>query len=196
MPDEYNSGGCIGFADLDGDGFDDLIVLDQSRNLHTLYQTTEGTFVDFELGEVSGASQWGMCVADFDNDGHKDVFSGGSYDGVFVQHITAPGVSTSMELEEGSMFMQACNWVDIDNDGVLDVFGCHDDALSRMWKGNADGTLVPAPQSMVTSGTDSGTYVVDQPFIDLTEYAPPSIQIRITVAITERCGPTLTAMAT
>ena len=120
----YNSGGCIGFADLDGDGFDDLIVLDQSRNLHTLYQTTEGTFVDFELGEVSGASQWGMCVADFDNDGHKDVFSGGSYDGVFVQHITAPGVSTSMELEEGSMFMQACNWVDIDNDGCsmsLDV---------------------------------------------------------------------------
>ena len=173
LPDEYNSGGCIGFADLDGDGFDDLIVLDQSRNLHTLYQTTEGTFVDFELGEVSGASQWGMCVADFDNDGHKDVFSGGSYDGVFVQHITAPGVSTSMELEEGSMFMQACNWVDIDNDGVLDVFGCHDDALSRMWKGNADGTLVPAPQSMVTSGPDSGTYVVDQPFIDLTEYAHP-----------------------
>ena len=50
LPDAYNSGGCIGFADLDGDGFDDLIVLDQSRNLHTLYQTTEGTFVDYDLG--------------------------------------------------------------------------------------------------------------------------------------------------
>ena len=24
---------------------------------------------------------------------------------------------------------------DLDNDGVLDAFGCHDDALSRMWKG-------------------------------------------------------------
>ena len=39
-----------------------------------------------------------MCVADYDNDGHKDVFSGGSYDGVFVQHITSPGVSESLSL--------------------------------------------------------------------------------------------------
>lgn len=143
LPDTYNSGGCVGFADLDGDGYDDLIVLDQSNTLHTLYQTPAGSFTDYNLGEVSGASQWGMCVADFDNDGHKDVFSGGSYDGVFVQKITAPGVHTSMELVNGSMFMQACNWVDIDNDGLLDVFGCHDDALSRMWKGAEDGSLEP-----------------------------------------------------
>jgi hypothetical protein len=86
-----------------------------------------------------------MCVADFDNDGHKDVFSGGSYDGVHVQHITAPGVNTSMELEDSSMFMQACNWADINNDGYLDAFGCHDDGLSRMWAGSSDGSLTPAP---------------------------------------------------
>ena len=95
LPDAYNSGGCVGFADLDGDGYDDLIVLDQSNILHTLYQTADGQFVDHKLGAVSNSSQWGMCVADFDNDGHKDVFSGGSYDGVFVQRITAPGESTS-----------------------------------------------------------------------------------------------------
>jgi len=153
LPNTYNSGGCVGFADLDGDGYDDLIVLDQSNTLHTLYQTPEGTFTDYNLGQVSNASQWGMCVADFDNDGHKDVFSGGSYDGVFVQKISAPGVHTSMELANGSMFMQACNWVDIDNDGVLDVFGCHDDALSRMWKGAEDGSLEP------------------ELFMDLTDYA-------------------------
>ena len=153
LPDTYNSGGCIGFVDMDGDGFDDLVILDQSRTLHTLYQTPEGTFVDYNLGQVSDESQWGMCVADFDNDGHKDVFSGGSYDGVFLQRITAPGLHESMELANGSMFMQGCNWVDIDNDGILDVFGCHDDALSRMWKGDANGSLDPAPE-----------------FIDLTEY--------------------------
>ena len=32
-----------------------------------------------------------------------------------------------MELANGNMFMQA-QLGDIDNDGVLDVFGCHDDA--------------------------------------------------------------------
>lgn len=148
LPGSYNSGGCVGFTDMDGDGYDDLVVLDQSKNLHILYQGSGGAFTDFDLGAVSGSSQWGMCVADFDNDGHKDVFSGGSYDGVHVQNITAPGVSTSMELENGSMFMQACNWADIDNDGYLDAFGCHDDALSRMWQGAADGSLSIAPELM------------------------------------------------
>ena len=158
LPDSYNSGGCVGFTDMDGDGFDDLIVLDQSNTLHILYQGASGTFSDYNLGPVSGSSQWGMCVADFDNDGHKDVYSGGSYDGVHVQHITAPGVSTSIELENGSMFMQACSWADIDNDGVLDVFGCHDDALSRMWKGSEDGTLTIAPELIDLTDYDYTDY--------------------------------------
>jgi hypothetical protein len=146
---EYNSGGCVGFTDMDGDGFDDVVVLDLSRNLHVLYQGPGGLFNDVDYGAVSGSSQWGMCVADFDNDGHKDVFSGGAYDGVHVQHITAPGVSNSMALSNGNMFMQACNWADIDNDGYLDVFGCHDDGLSRIWTGAADGTLTPST-SLIT----------------------------------------------
>ena len=37
LPETFNSGGCVGFADLDGDGYDDLVILDQSRSLHTLY---------------------------------------------------------------------------------------------------------------------------------------------------------------
>ncbi len=158
LPQTFHSGGCVGFADLDGDGFDDLIVLDQSNTLHTLYQTPQGGFVDYNLGQVSNASQWGMCVADFDNDGHKDVFSGGAYDGVHVQHITAPGQSTALELNNGSMFMQACNWADIDNDGNLDVFGCHDDGLSRMWKGSEAGALTPAPGLIELTNYDFSDY--------------------------------------
>ena len=61
----YNSGGCVGFADLDGDGYDDLVILDQSRVLHTLYQARNGTFTDFNLGNVSGSSQWGHVRGGF-----------------------------------------------------------------------------------------------------------------------------------
>ncbi len=146
LPGQYHSGGCVGFTDMDGDGFDDLIVLDESEDLHVLYQGPDGSFSDVDYGSVSGSNQWGMCVADYDNDGHKDVFSGGSYDGVHVQHIIGIGVSESLSLSPGSMFMQACNWADINNDGYLDIFACHDDALSRMWMGNEDGSLTAAPE--------------------------------------------------
>ena len=88
LPGQYHSGGCVGFTDMDGDGFDDLVVLDESEDLHVLYQGPDGSFSEVDYGSVSGSNQWGMCVADYDNDGHKDVFSGGSYDGVHVQHLS------------------------------------------------------------------------------------------------------------
>jgi len=158
LPATYNSGGCVGFADLDGDGYDDLVILDQSRSLHTLYQSPTGTFTDYALGNVSSASQWGMCVGDFDNDGHKDVFSGGSYDGVHLMHITAPGQGSLQSLGNGSMFMQACNMADIDQDGVLDIFACHDDAVSRLWKGDESGTMTNEQTLMPLTSYDTGGY--------------------------------------
>ena len=158
LPEAFNSGGCVGFADLDGDGYDDLVILDQSRDLHTLYQAPDGSFTDYPLGNVSGSSQWGMCVGDFDNDGHKDVFSGGSYDGVHLMHITAPGQGTLSSLNNGSMFMQACNMADVDQDGVLDVFACHDDAVSRLWKGAEAGTLNNDQGLMPLTDYDTGGY--------------------------------------
>lgn len=152
LPDSYNSGNCVGFTDMDNDGYDDIVVLDGSNTVKVLYQDGSGNFTEVNYGEVSNNSQWGMTIGDYDNDGHKDVFAGGSYDGVHVKHINAIGEWSDFDLDNGSMFMQACNFADIDNDGQLDVFGCHDDALSRMWKGNG-------------SALD-----YDQDLIDLTNY--------------------------
>lgn len=136
LPDSYNSGNCVGFADMDNDGYDDIVVLDGSKTVKVLYQNGSGEFTEVNYGDVSNNNQWGMTIGDYDNDGHKDVFSGGAYDGVHVKHIDEIGQWSDFDLENGSMFMQACNFADIDNDGQLDVFGCHDDALSRTWKGN------------------------------------------------------------
>ena len=141
LPGTYNSGNCVGFTDVDNDGFDDVVVLDQSRDLVILYQAGDGTFNEMAYGQVSNAGQWGMCVADYDNDGHKDVFSGGSYDGVHVWNIDGPGTSEVIPMTNSQLFMQACNFADINNDGQLDVFACHDDALSRMWRGEGESLV-------------------------------------------------------
>lgn len=135
------SGGCTGVADMDGDGYDDIILLNLSKNLYIDYQSAAGTFTSYNMGAVSSASQWGMAVGDVDNDGHKDFVSGGNEDGVHFMEISARGSGVLSSLNNGSMFMQCMNMADINNDGALDVFGCHDVAAPRIWLNNGSGAL-------------------------------------------------------
>ncbi|MBK9073398.1 MAG: VCBS repeat-containing protein [Flavobacteriales bacterium] len=136
------SGGCVGIADMDGDGLDDLILLHQSKTLSIDYQNADGSFTSYPYGTVSASSQWGMAVGDVDNDGHKDFVSGGNGDGVHFVEIGGRGVYTPVtNLNNGSMFMQGMNMMDINNDGSLDIFGCHDNAANRIWLNDGNGAL-------------------------------------------------------
>ena len=153
----FNSGGPIGFIDVDNDGLDDVVVFDQGEDVNILYQTATG-FNPVHYGEVSSSNQWGACIGDIDNDGIKDIFAGGSYDGVHLMRIGTGGNFEMDNLDNGQMFMQACNMADLDNDGVLDAFGCHDDALSRMWKGETGGLPLNDQTLMPLTGYDFSDY--------------------------------------
>ncbi len=135
------SGGCVGIADMDGDGYDDLILLNQSKVLSIDYQSANGSFTSYAYGTISSNSQWGMAVGDVENDGHKDFVSGGNGDGAHFVEISARGVYTTSTLNNSVMFMQCMNMMDINNDGALDVFGCHDNAAPRIWLNNGSGAL-------------------------------------------------------
>ena len=41
-----HSGGCMAVTDMDDDGLDDVIQLDNSKHVHVLYQETDGSFTD------------------------------------------------------------------------------------------------------------------------------------------------------
>ena len=135
------SGGCVGVCDMNGDGLDDIATLDNSRDLVVHYQNADGTYSRVDYGAVSGASQWGMSLGDVDNDGHKDLISGGSYDGVHYMNIDGPGAAVLGSLNNGSMFTQCVNMADIDNEGSADYFACHDDAAPRIWLNDGNGSL-------------------------------------------------------
>jgi len=161
---DFHSGVAMGVADMNGDGLDDIVRLGQARILNIEYQTPAGgPFINFLHGPVSNNHQWSMCVADFDNNGFRDVFCGGSYDGAKIIRANADGTSFFASTLPGpGMFVQGSNFSDINSDGLLDIFACHDDAESRIWQNNGNGTFSQADawidMATVPPSDNSGNY--------------------------------------
>jgi enediyne biosynthesis protein E4 len=68
------------FRDYDNDGRPDIVITNLARQIYAVYHNDgEGSFsyrsLETGLGVLSAASSgWGMRLADFDNDGWKDLF--------------------------------------------------------------------------------------------------------------------------
>jgi len=117
----------LAVVDIDSDGWDDLYVMDLwGRNL-LLRNRGDGTFQDVAARYGLDLRDHCSCAvfADFDNDGDPDVFIGRTQarslylrndEGKFVDGSDSLG---GMELP---YFVSSINAVDIDNDGLLDVY--------------------------------------------------------------------------
>jgi PKD repeat protein len=135
-----SSGAPIGIADMNGDGLDDIITLDNTSHLYIQYQGAPGQFTGFDGGLMAG-SQWSMCIADVDRNGYNDIFTGGAYNGLKLLKANDTGTDYSLSILPGSIFLQGSNFVDIDNDNHVDIFACHDDGLSRPYRNDGEGNF-------------------------------------------------------
>ncbi|MBK8498294.1 MAG: VCBS repeat-containing protein [Flavobacteriales bacterium] len=159
------SGGCMGVVDMNGDGRDDIAKLDNARTLVVDYQNADGSFTTVNYGNMSGSGQWGWAIADVDNNGHKDAVSGGSYDGTHYMRIASVGNGTLTDLNGPDIFTQGMSIGDMNNDGRVDVYACHDDGPPSIWFTNASGVPVNnnayinwTTSCTGTSGDMSGNY--------------------------------------
>jgi hypothetical protein len=136
-----NSGGCVGVVDMNGDGRDDVAKLHNSRTVIVDYQNADASFTGINYGSIANENQWGWAIGDIDGNGHKDVVAGGSYDGVHYLRINSLGSSNLTDLNNGSLFTQCVNMVDMNNDGATDYWSCHDDGAPRQWLNDGNGNL-------------------------------------------------------
>lgn len=117
----------VSVLDLDQDGYDDLFVTDRWQAAQLLRNRGDGTFEDVTKSSGLQVDELANCTYffDYDNDGDSDAFVGRSMgpsqffvneDGVFV-----PDEATNSVLEE-SRFVLAASVVDVNRDGLLDLY--------------------------------------------------------------------------
>lgn len=153
----YRSGCAVSVADVNNDGLDDLVRLNNSTDLHIDIQQRDGSFIGYSLGTFTGGKAWAMTVADFNNDGIKDVVAGmGSTGSVAIINYDGSTYTANISvLGGGNFFWQNITVGDFNNDGWLDIFGCDDVNYSKIFMNNGNGTfrrIANANQSL-TIGT-------------------------------------------
>jgi ASPIC/UnbV protein/type IX secretion system substrate protein/VCBS repeat protein len=159
---DWHSGVAVGVVDMNNDKLDDILRLSQGEVMTIEYQVPGGMFTPFMYGSISTQSQWAMAAGDINNDGYNDVI-GGDYNYTKLVVASPDGTSyTHSNLPGASFFAQGSNFADINNDGLIDIFACNDDAESRIWSNNGDGTFSEADSwiDMATSpvSDNSGNY--------------------------------------
>jgi hypothetical protein len=139
--------GGVAVFDYNGDGRPDIFFTN-GANIATLKKDApkyrnrlfrndgNGKFTDVTdaAGLAGSGYDMGVAVADYDNDGHPDLFVAGLHrstlyhnngDGTFTDVTVKAGLDASLnhpDPEFGAYWAITAAWVDVNNDGLLDLF--------------------------------------------------------------------------
>ncbi|MFZ0661393.1 MAG: CRTAC1 family protein [Acidobacteriaceae bacterium] len=136
--------GGVAVFDYNGDGRPDIFFTN-GANIETLKKDSpkysdrlfrndgNGHFTDVtkQAGVAGTGYDVGVAVGDYDNDGHPDLFVTGVYkntlyhnngDGTFTDVTKKAGLDKSNDPQYGPLWAVAACWVDVNNDGFLDLF--------------------------------------------------------------------------
>ena len=150
-----NSQYSICVADMNGDFKDDIVGI-SAANMRIHYQTnTPGTYTitDFPLSGSVLLPNWSMAAGDYNKDGFNDVVLGNG-SGATILTSNSTGTAYTTNTPGQNIFSQRTNFSDLNYDGNLDVFVCHDIAPSCYYLNNGSGVLT-FYQSTVTPGSMS-----------------------------------------
>jgi len=116
----------IAISDMNGDYLDDIVTVSEGE-IQIHYQQPGGGFTPLTIATdlADFLPTWSIAIADYDKNGFNDLLYGG---GSGVTFMRANATGTAFEEISGTeyVFSQRSNFIDINNDGHLDAFVCHD----------------------------------------------------------------------
>lgn len=132
-------GYVLAVVDMNDDQLDDIVTVDSTRIL-VHYQQADGSLevTTFPTTEADNEPSWSLCAGDLNGDGHNDLVYGGGQ-GVTLMLTNSEGTAFTEVSYPQYVFSQRSNMVDINNDGDLDAFVCHDVDPNVFFMNNGSG---------------------------------------------------------
>lgn len=131
---------CV--VDMNGDFLDDIVSV-SGTNINVLFQQENGSFQpqDFPTTSANNQPSWSMAAGDFNGDGYNDLVYGGGNGATFM-FSNSNGMGYTENTPGEYIFSQRTNFVDINSDGHLDAFICHDVEPNVYYLNDGNNNLV------------------------------------------------------
>lgn len=131
-------------VDMNGDNLDDVVSIG-TTNVNIFYQQASGglnaTATNITTTSADFSPSWSLAAADYDRNGFADLLYGGQ-NGVTFMKANSTGTGFTEISGSEYVFSQRSNFIDIDNDGHLDAFVCHDVDPNVYYMNDGSGNLI------------------------------------------------------
>ena len=129
-------------TDMNADYLDDIVTVGTNQ-MTVLTQQVAGGFTSttYPLPGLTANPTWSITAGDFDKNGFNDLVFG-SASRVAVIKANNSGTGYTEIAYPQNIFTQRANFIDINNDGHLDLFACHDVDQSHVYRNDGAGNLI------------------------------------------------------
>lgn len=139
-----NSNYNICIVDMNNDFLDDIVGV-SANNIRIHTQNENGTFTmsNYPTATIGGGflPSWSLAAGDYNKDGFNDLLYGGGSGVTFMRSNGTTMGFTSVTDFTQYVFCQRTNFIDLNNDGNLDAFSCHDVDPNVYYLNNGSGVM-------------------------------------------------------